>query len=133
LRSSGWYYANWLWKLRAFIDLLAGCIGTRRGRKNPIDFAVGETVDWWRVEVYEKNRRVRFKGEFKLPGRAWLEFEVEPEDKGAIIRQTVGFDPKGVLGLVYWYGLLPIHGVMFEGMLNKIVQKAEEEYDQRVN
>ena len=131
--SNGWYYANWLWKLRAFIDLLAGGIGTRRGRKNPIDFAVGETVDWWRVEAYEKNRRVRFKGEFKLPGRAWLEFEVEPENKGAIIRQTVEFDPKGVLGLVYWYGLLPIHGVMFEGMLNKIVQKAEEEYDQRVN
>ena len=74
-----------------------------------------------------------FKEEFKLPGRAWLEFEVEPGDEGAIIRQTVEFDPKGVLGLVYWYGLLPIHGVMFEGMLNKIVQKAEEEYNQRVN
>lgn len=131
--SNGWYYANWLWKLRAFIDLLAGGIGIRRGRKNPMDFAVGETVDWWRVEAYEKNRRVRFKGEFKLPGRAWLEFEVEPEDKGTIIRQTVEFDPKGLLGLLYWYGLLPIHGVMFEGMLNKIVQKAEEEYNQRIN
>tara|TARA_A100001037_G_scaffold306223_1_gene350023 strand:- start:418 stop:1905 length:1488 start_codon:yes stop_codon:yes gene_type:complete len=131
--SNGWYYANWLWKLRAFMDLLAGGIGIRRGRKNPIDFAVGETVDWWRVEAYEKNRRVRFKGEFKLPGRAWLEFEVEPENKETIIRQTVEFDPRGLLGLVYWYGLLPIHSVIFEGMLDKIVQKAEEEYNQRVN
>ena len=131
--TNGWYYANWLWKLRAFIDLLVGGIGIRRGRKNPIDFAVGETVDWWRVEAYEKNRRVRFKGEFKLPGRAWLEFEVEPENKETLIRHTVEFDPRGLLGLIYWYGLLPVHSVIFEGMLDKIVQKAEAEYNQSVN
>ena len=76
---------------------------------------------------------MRFKEEFKLPGHAWLEFEIEPKGKGAIIRRTVEFGPKSVLGLVYWYGLLPIRGVMFEGMLNKIAQKAEEEYNQRVN
>ena len=76
---------------------------------------------------------MRFKGVFKILGRAWIDFEVEPEKKETIIRQTVEFDPRGLLGLVYWYGLLPIHSVMFEGMLDKIVQKAEEEYNEKVN
>tara|TARA_A100001037_G_scaffold303684_1_gene338331 strand:+ start:901 stop:2409 length:1509 start_codon:yes stop_codon:yes gene_type:complete len=129
--ENGWYYANWLWKMRASIDLLVGGIGIRRGRKNPFDFAVGETVDWWRVESYEEDKRVRFRGEFKLPGRAWLEFEVEKEGRGSIIRQTVEFDPKGISGLLYWYALLPIHRMIFKRMLKKIAEEAEGEDDRK--
>jgi hypothetical protein len=87
--------------------------------------AVGEILDWWRVEEYEPNRRLRLFAEMIVPGRAWLEFEVREDAAGAAIRQTALFEPKGIFGLAYWYGLYPIHKLMFRGMLREIAKRAE--------
>ena len=100
-RSTGWYYGNWLWRLRGFLDLLAGGIGIRRGRRDQERLSVGDPLDWWRVEVYEPDCRLRLAAEMKAPGRAWLEFEVEEHAAGSTIRQTAIFDPVGLLGLIY--------------------------------
>ena len=88
---------------------------------------VGEAVDWWRVETIEPDRRLRLRAEMKVPGRAWLEFEVEPAPDGAgsTIRQTAIFDPVGLFGLAYWYGVFPVHRLVFAGMLRGIADAAE--------
>jgi uncharacterized protein YbjT (DUF2867 family) len=124
--STGWYYGNCLWRVRGFIDLLFGGVGLRRGRRHPEELAVGDTVDFWRVEAYEPDRRLRLVAEMKLPGRAWLEFEVEPDDNGTTIRQTAVFDPIGLLGLLYWYGVYPLHARVFAGMLRGAARSAEQ-------
>ena len=124
---TGWYYGNWLWRVRGFVDLLFGGVGMRRGRRHPEDLAVGDTVDFWRVEAYEPDRRLRLVAEMKLPGRAWLEFEVHPDGDGAMIRQTAVFDPVGVLGLLYWYGIYPVHARVFAGMLRGAARAAERD------
>jgi len=123
--ATGWYYGNWLWKFRGFIDLLCGGVGMRRGRRHPDELAVGDTLDFWRVEAYEPDRRLRLAAEMKVPGRAWLEFEVTPDGDGASIRQTAVFDPVGLLGLLYWYGIYPLHARVFAGMLNGTARAAE--------
>jgi uncharacterized protein YbjT (DUF2867 family) len=123
--ATGWYYANWLWRLRGFIDLLFGGVGMRRGRRHPEEVAVGDTVDFWRVEACEPDRRLRLVAEMKLPGRAWLEFEVQPDGDGAMIRQTAVFDPIGLLGRLYWYGVYPLHARVFAGMLRGAARAAE--------
>jgi hypothetical protein len=123
--AAGWYYGNWLWRVRGFLDLLFGGVGMRRGRRHPEGLAVGDTVDFWRVEAYEPDRRLRLVAEMKLPGRAWLEFEVHPNGDGAMIRQTAVFDPIGVLGLMYWYGIYPVHARVFAGMLRGAARAAE--------
>jgi uncharacterized protein YbjT (DUF2867 family) len=121
----GWYYANWLWRLRGFIDLLVGGVGMRRGRRDPEELQVGDALDFWRVEAYEPDRRLRLAAEMKLPGRAWLEYEVEPDPDGSEIRQTAVFDPIGLGGLLYWYGIYPLHGRIFAGMLRAVTRRAE--------
>ena len=127
---TGWYYANWLWKLRGFLDLLAGGVGIRRGRRDPEGLGVGDTIDWWRVEELTPNRRLRLFAEMKLPGRAWLEFEIEPSGSGSIIRQTAIFDPVGIAGLAYWYGVYPLHKIVFAGMLRRIAAVAQSSTNQ---
>lgn len=122
---TGWYYANWLWSLRGFLDLLAGGVGVRRGRRDPENLYVGEPLDFWRVETIEPSRRLRLKAEMKLPGRAWLDFEVEPAKNGSLVRQTAVFDPLGLFGLAYWYLIYPLHELVFGGMLNGIANAAE--------
>jgi uncharacterized protein YbjT (DUF2867 family) len=122
--ATGWYYADWLWAVRGFIDLLFGGVGIRRGRRDPDRARVGDTVDWWRVEAIERNRKLRLAAEMKVPGRAWLQFEVEPSDTGSRIRQTAIFDPVGLCGLLYWYGIYPIHGLVFAGMLRGLGEAA---------
>lgn len=122
---TGWYYANWLWELRGLLDAMVGGVGLRRGRRQPDELGVGDTVDVWRVEAFEANRRLRLAAEMKLPGRAWLEFEVEGAGVGSTIRQTAIFDPRGIGGRVYWYGLYPIHRLIFAGMLRGIARAAE--------
>ena len=120
--GQGWYGFNWLWRVRGFLDLLVGGVGLRRGRRDPEHLRVGDTLDWWRVEAYEPNHLLRLRAEMKLPGRAWLEFEVTPnEEGGSTVRQTAVFDPKGLFGLLYWYGIYPLHAVVFAGMLKGIV------------
>jgi uncharacterized protein YbjT (DUF2867 family) len=116
----GWYYGDWLWRIRGFLDLLVGEVGLRRGRRQPEYLSPGETLDFWRVEAFEPNHLLRLAAEMKLPGRAWLEFEVEGKDSEAIIRQTAIFDPIGLAGLIYWYALYPLHQLVFAGMLREI-------------
>jgi uncharacterized protein YbjT (DUF2867 family) len=122
---TGWYYGNWLWSLRGFLDLLIGGVGVRRGRRDPDNLHVGDPLDFWRVEVFEPNHRLRLQAEMKLPGRAWLEFEVKPCEQGSTIRQTAIFDPLGLAGLLYWYGIYPLHQFVFAGMLRNLARAAE--------
>jgi len=119
----GWYCVNWLWRFRGFLDLLVGGVGMRRGRRDPEALHVGDVIDCWRVEVYEPNRRLRLTAEMKLPGRSWLELDVIPEGTGAIIRQTAIFDPAGLAGLLYWYGVYMLHQLVFAGMLRGIARR----------
>ena len=123
--ETGWYFGNRLWRLRGFIDLLAGGVGVRRGRRDPETPTVGSALDFWRVEAYEPDRLLRLHAEMKLPGRAWLQFEVDPNDSGSTIRQTAIFHPTGLLGTAYWYGLFPVHSWIFQGMLTKIANAAQ--------
>lgn len=120
--TTGWYFANFLWRLRGFIDLLAGGVGLRRGRRDSETLQVGDTLDFWRVEEFDADRRLRLVAEMKVPGRAWLEFEVTGDSAHSTIRQTAIFDPLGLFGLVYWYGLYPFHRWIYAGMLRKIAE-----------
>jgi uncharacterized protein YbjT (DUF2867 family) len=120
----GWYFWTWLWRLRGAIDLLMGGVGMRRGRRDPDSPAVGDALDFWRVEAYEPGRRLRLAAEMRVPGRAWLEFEVAPDGDGALVHQTAMFEPTGLSGRVYWYLLLPVHAVIFRGMLRRIAKHA---------
>ncbi len=124
---TGWYYADFLWRCRAALDLLLGGVGFRRGRPHAETLAAGDPVDFWRVESWEPGRRVRLQAEMKLPGRAWLEFEVEPIDGGSRIHQSAVFDPLGLTGRLYWYVLYPAHVLIFAGMLRRIAARAKEE------
>lgn len=124
--DTGWYAWNWLWRVRGFLDLLAGGVGMRRGRPHPTLLHVGDTLDFWRVEALEPDRRLRLAAEMKLPGRAWLEFEVDSENSATVIRQTAVFDPVGWRGRMYWYALYPFHQVVFSGMLRGIARAAAQ-------
>ncbi|TWU47607.1 NAD(P)H azoreductase [Rubripirellula tenax] len=123
--ETGWYYANWLWKIRGFIDLLIGGVGMRRGRTHPTKLRVGDALDFWRVEAIEPDQRLRLFAQMKLPGRGWLDFEVTANDEGgSTIRQTAEFDPAGLFGLLYWYSVWPLHQFVFAGMLRGIARAA---------
>lgn len=122
--KNGWYFANPLWRLRGFLDLLAGGVGMRRGRRDPENLAVGDVVDCWRVERFETNHLLRFTAEMRLPGRAWLDYEVIPAGTGCRIIQTATFDPVGLFGLAYWYFVWPVHQWLFSGMLRVIAQRS---------
>lgn len=122
--QTGWYYGNLLWRVRGWVDLLFGGPGMRRGRRDPEFPIVGDTLDFWRVEEYERHRLLRLFAEMKIPGRAWLQFEAEVVEGGSRIHQTAIFEPKGLLGALYWYGLYPIHKVIFAGMLRRIGKAA---------
>lgn len=122
----GWLYANWIWRLRGIADRLVGGVGMRRGRRDPNSLVPGDALDWWRVEAVQPNALLRLRAEMKLPGRGWLEFIVEPygADK-ARLSQAAYFQPTGLTGVLYWYGLYPIHRLIFKGMLAAIVGRAE--------
>jgi len=122
--QTGWYYGNWLWRVRGFVDLLAGGVGLRRGRRDPISLRVGDALDFWRVEALEPGRRLRLAAEMRLPGRAWLEFEVSRREGKSQIRQTAVFEPVGLFGLLYWYALYPLHQLVFAGMLKGVADAA---------
>jgi hypothetical protein len=123
--ATGWYAGELLWRIRGGLDRLAGGPGLRRGRRDPSGVRVGDTIDVWRVEAFEPNRLLRLVAEMKLPGRAWLQFEVEPDGAGgATITQTALFEPYGLLGIAYWYVLWPFHGHVFGGMLRHIAAAA---------
>ncbi len=128
--DSGWYAGRELWSLRGALDVLVGGPGLRRGRRDPTGVRVGDTIDFWRVEGFEQDRLLRLAAEMKVPGRAWLQFEVEPDGTGSsTIRQTAIFDPAGLSGLAYWYSLWPIHDHVFGGMLDGIAAAATRAND----
>ncbi|HMD99504.1 MAG TPA: SDR family oxidoreductase [Terriglobia bacterium] len=120
--DTGWYFADSFWRLRGFLDLLAGGVGLRRGRRDRETLQLGDTLDFWRVEEFEADHRLRLVAEMKIPGRAWLEFEVTGDSTQSTIRQTATFDPLGLFGLIYWYALYPIHRWIFAGMLRRVAE-----------
>jgi hypothetical protein len=126
--TSGWYFGNVLWAMRGWVDRCFGGVGMTRGRRDPEVCAVGEVIDGWTVEAFEPDRRLRLSADLKLPGRGWLEFEVTALDGGGSrIRQTATFDPRGVLGRLYWYAILPVHGIIFRGMLAGIARRGRKD------
>ena len=123
----GWYYGNWMWKLRGFMDKLVGGVGLRRGRTNVHTIYSGDTLDFWRVLVADKaNKRLLLYAEMKLPGEAWLEFKIIKKDAKNYLQQTATFRPKGLLGRLYWYSVLPFHFFVFDGMAENMIQFSEK-------
>ncbi|WP_316831768.1 SDR family oxidoreductase [Pedobacter aquatilis] len=122
--KNGWYYADWLWGFRGFLDRLFGGVGLRRGRKNAAQLSAGEALDFWRVILSSRQqRRLLLYAEMKLPGEAWLEFCIDEEN---VVHQTATFRPLGISGRLYWIAMLPFHYFIFKGMLSKIVAKKEK-------
>ncbi len=117
--ETGWYYGDWLWNLRGFIDQLFGGVGSRRGRTNKHDIHVGDALDFWRVLYANKNEgKLVLYAEMKLPGEAWLEFKIINNT----LYQSATFRPNGIWGKLYWYSVWPFHGFIFKGMLNKLIR-----------
>ncbi|HTK21771.1 MAG TPA: SDR family oxidoreductase [Mucilaginibacter sp.] len=117
---NGWYYANWLWAVRGWLDRLFGGVGLRRGRKNASEVSPGDALDFWRVIYADKSdRRLLLYAEMKLPGEAWLEFTIDKEN---CVHQTATFRPHGLGGRLYWYAMLPFHHFIFRGMLHQIAK-----------
>ena len=116
-RGNGWYYTTWLWQLRGFVDKVFGGVGLRRGRTHPHHLSSGDAIDFWRVIYANKEEgRLLLFAEMKLPGEAWLEFKI----KDKVLVQTATFRPKGLMGRIYWYMVLPFHGFIFKGMLREL-------------
>jgi len=124
--ETGWYYGQSLWTLRGWLDLALGGVGLRRGRRDATRLKAGDVVDCWRVERVVSGELLRLSAEMKLPGRAWLEFRVTGDGDGTVITQTAVFDPVGLPGLAYWYGIWPLHRLVFAGMLRGIARAAED-------
>ena len=118
----GWYYGDWLWHLRGFLDKLFGGVGLRRGRTNKNEIHTGDTLDFWRVLAADKeNKRLLLYAEMKLPGEAWLEFKIFEKNGKNFLQQTATFRPKGLLGRLYWYSVLPFHYFVFDGMAENVI------------
>lgn len=124
--DDGWPAGNFLWQLRGLIDRLVGGTGMRRGRRRPRELIVGDPVDFWRVEALEAPHLLRLRAEMKLPGRAWLQFEVQPDAEGSRVEQTAFFEPHGMPGYLYWYAVLPLHRFVFPGLIDALKREAEK-------
>jgi len=133
----GWYSAALLWRLRGWLDELAGGPGLKRGRRNPDTLGYGDAVDFWRVTSIDPGRRLRLRAEMKLPGEALLEFTIRlaetsgdggPAEQAheCSLEQTATFIPRGLLGFAYWYSMLPFHAAIFNQMLRGIRRAAEQ-------
>ena len=122
--SEGWPYANLLWRIRGFLDRLVGGVGMRLGRRSPTELRVGDALDFWRVEAVERPTLLRLRAEMRVPGRAWLQYEVTETARGSRLEQTAFFEPKGLPGLAYWYVLYPVHGLIFRGMVRRLARRA---------
>ncbi len=124
--KNGWY-ANFLWRIRGHLDLLFGGVGLRRGRRSETELLPGDPLDFWRVEEIEKNKLLRLRAEMKLPGKAWLQFQVEENlNNHSTLTQTAFYEPKGLWGVLYWYSVYPLHGLIFGGMIKSIKKSAEK-------
>lgn len=120
----GWPYANVLWRVRGMIDRAVGGVGMRLGRRDPDKLRVGDALDFWRVEDVRRPTLLRLRAEMRVPGRAWLQYEVLPAGGGSRLVQTAFFEPKGLPGLVYWYLLYPVHGLIFRGSVRVLAGRA---------
>ena len=124
--DNGWYSFPLAWALRGWADKVVGGVGLRRGRRNASRLAIGEALDWWRVEELDRGNFLRLRAEMRVPGPAWLELTVTPDGTGSRYRQRAVFFPKGLGGRLYWFAILPFHGVIFAGMAREITQAAEK-------
>ncbi len=123
--KNGWF-ANFLWQLRGLIDRMIGGVGMRRGRRSDSELLPGDPLDFWRVEKVEPDQLIRLRAEMKLPGNAWLQFEIESIDENKThLIQTAFFEPKGLWGVIYWYSIYFLHGYIFGGMIKDLKNKAE--------
>jgi uncharacterized protein YbjT (DUF2867 family) len=121
--EKGWYYANFLWRIRGIMDKMVGGVGLRRGRTNAKEIFRGDALDFWRVLIADKkNKRLLLYAEMKIPGEAWLEFRIIQSHNKIQLRQTATFRPKGLWGRLYWYSVLPFHGLLFSGMIRNLVK-----------
>ena len=119
--KTGWYYGNWLWKIRGFMDKLSGGVGLRRGRTHPDRIYAGDSLDFWRVLLADKKaKRLLLFAEMKLPGEAWLEFKIDDDN---VLHQTATFRPRGLRGRLYWYSIVPFHYFIFGGMIKNIASQ----------
>ena len=126
--KQGWYYADWLWKLRFWLDKLAGGVGIRQDQRRMGEIQPGDILDGFIVELVETGRLIRLRNEMKAPGPAWMQFEVQRSDtEKTLFIQTAFFEPHGLMGLAYWYGLYPFHQLIFRGMARAILHRAEIE------
>jgi uncharacterized protein YbjT (DUF2867 family) len=125
--DNGWYAHDWLWRIRGQLDRIFGGVGLRRGRRDSSDMRPGDALDFWRVEIYEPGRFLLLYAEMRMPGRAWLQFEVDPDEKGSLLRMTAIFDPIGVWGRMYWYLVYPLHFIVFNGIFKGIVKVIEKQ------
>lgn len=123
--EQGWPVGNSLWQMRGIMDRIAGGVGMRRGRRHPRELRVGDPLDFWRVEALEAGHLLRLRAEMKLPGRAWLQFEVLPDRDGCRVEQTAFFEPRGILGYLYWWAVLPFHRFVFPGLIRSLMRQAE--------
>ena len=122
----GWLVGDALWELRGLLDRLAGGFGMRRGRRSQTDLRVGDAVDFWRVDAFEPGSLLRLRAEMRLPGRAWLQFEVAPSESGSVYRQTAFFEPRGLLGYLYWYAAGIFHEWLFSRLADRVVETAAQ-------
>jgi hypothetical protein len=121
--NTGWYYATWIWQIRGMFDKMAGGVGLRRGRRNATELNPGDSLDFWRVLIADKEKmRLLLFAEMKVPGEAWLELKIVKNKDSFYLHQTATFMPKGLSGRLYWFLLLPIHLVMFKGMIKAIAK-----------
>ena len=131
--GNGWYAADLLWRVRGWLDRLVGGPGLRRGRRASERLAYGDALDFWRVTGIDEGSRLELRAEMKLPGEALLEFQIDRTDRGSILTQTARFKPLGLAGLLYWFAVLPLHGLVFRGMLEGIRRTAEGYRDTTVD
>lgn len=124
--ETGYYSVSRIWALRGALDKLVGGVGLRRGRRRRAELALGDTLDWWRVEEIDRGRLLRLRAEMKTPGQAWLEFTVEPHVEGTRYQQSAIFFPRGLSGRAYWLALVPFHAVIFRAMARRIIAAAEQ-------
>ncbi len=129
--DKGWFTYEWAWKLRGILDRLVGGVGFRRGRRHPQKLRIGDALDFWRVEAVKPEQLLRLRAEMKVPGQAWLEFQTISQDNSNQTKlvQTAYFAPKGLFGLLYWYGLYPFHSLIFSSLIDKIANDAESKVD----
>lgn len=127
--KNGWYFGSWLWRVRGFVDQQLGGVGLRRGRRHPSKLAVGDALDFWRVEAFEPNRLLRLRAEMRVWGEAWLEYRVAPVDSHrSSVTQSATYYPRGLFGRFYWFAIYPFHMYVFAGLHREIIRRAEDRF-----